>query len=163
MNKDELKKMKKDLENCCISLSKFLMNYCGVYNENIHNINFSHHDVKELMPHIKRVSFEHLIKDKNSLYTGKIIPVKDCYNNIVPYINPMLEIDVTFQIDCEVEVKKEFKDVVLTDELSIYELAKLCKIFKEHNKKREYRVAQKLLKQKRDVGVKQYKKEKLNC
>ena len=162
MNKEELKKLKKELESRCISLTKFLINYCGIYTDNIHNINISHYDVKELMPNLKRISFENLLKYKNGLYTGEFIPVKDYHGNIVPYINPMLDIDISYEIDCEIEKEKEIQPTPLTDDLRAYELAKLCKLFKEHNKKREYRAAQKLLKQKKDSDSKQYKKKKNN-
>ena len=163
MSKEELKKLKKELENNCISLTKFLINYCGIYNEEIHNIKISHHDIKELLPEIKRVSFESLLVNKNSFYTGDIIPVKDCYGNVVPYVNPMLEIDVAVEIDCEkVEHEHLLDDIIIDEDLSSYELVKLCRLFKEYNKKREYRIAHKLLKKEKTDSVKQYKKRKDN-
>lgn len=161
MSKEELKKLKKELENSCISLTKFLINYCGIYNEQIHNIKISHQDIKELLPEIRRVSFESLLGNKNSFYTGDIIPVKDCYGNVVPYINPKLEIEVTLEIDCEkIEEEHLVDEVDINEDLSCYELVKLCRLFKEYNRKREYRLAHKFLKNEKNDSVKQYKKRK---
>lgn len=162
MNKQELKKLRKDLERNCISLTKFLMSYCGIYNEDIHNAKVSHHDVKELMPHVKRVSFESLLQNKDSFYTGNIIPVKDCHGNVVPYVNPMLENDIQFEIDCEIENECDFQNIVLNEDMSTYELANICKMFKEHNMQKEYRAAYRMLKEKKEPKVKQYKKRKSN-
>jgi len=164
MCKEDLINLKKDLEKNCISLTKFLINYCGIYSDDMHNIEISHSDIKELMPQLKRVSFESLLKNKNGFYTGNIIPVKDCCGNVVPYINPMLKVDELSQINCE-KIKEE--KVVKLDpnkKPSIYELAKLCKYYKVHNKLKEYRTTHKLLeKQKEDSNAKQYKKKRYNA
>lgn len=160
MNKQELKKLRKDLERNCISLAKFLVSYCGIYNEDIHSAKISHHDVKELMPHIKRVSFDSLLENKDSFYIGDIIPVKDCYGNVVPYINPMLENDIQFDVFCEIEKEEEFENIIITENMSKYELVELCKKFKEHNMQKEYRAAYRMLKEKKEPKVKQYKKRK---
>lgn len=163
MSKDELIKLKKELQDRCISLTKFLINYCGIYNEEIHNIKISHQDIKELMPEIKRVSFESLLGNKSSFYTGSIISVKDCYGNVVPYVNPMLEIEVTVEIDCELnEEKFSLEEVVIDENLSNYELVKLCRILKEHHKQKEYREAHNLLKRNKGTKIKKYKREKDN-
>lgn len=161
MSSDELIKLKKELEKKCISLTKFLINYCGIYNEEIYNIKISHQDIKELMPELKRVSFESLIGNKSSFYTGSIIPVKDCYGNVVPYVNPMLEIEVIKEIDCEpIDDNFDLDNLDIDGELSKYDLVKLCRVLKEHNKYREYREAHKLLKNTKEEKVKKYKKRK---
>ena len=162
MDKQELKKLSKDLERNCISLTKFLTSYCGLYNDNIYNAEISHHDVKELMPYIKRVSFESLLQNKDSFYTGNIIPVKDCHGNVVPYINPMLENDIQYEIYLETEKEQNLENVVLNEDMGIYELANICKFFKEHNMQKEYRAAYRILKEKKEPKVKQYKKRKNN-
>ena len=162
MNKQELKTLRKDLERNCISLTKFLVSYCGIYNEEIYSAKISHHDVKELMPHIKRVSFDSLLENKDSFYTGDIIPVKDCHGNVVPYINPMLENDFQFDVICEIEKEAEFENIIITENMSKYELSELCKKYKEHNMQKEYRMAYRMLKTKKEPKVKQYKKRKDN-
>lgn len=163
MNKEELKRLKKDLEENCISLTKFLINYCGVYNEDIHNIKIGHKDVKKILPQLKRVSFESLLQNRDSFYIGEIIPVKDYYGNIVPYVNPMLEFDDTLDVDCDiVEQNDTLQNITIDENLNKYELAKLCRYFKKHNMKKEYRIAHKLLKEEKRSKVKQYKREKYN-
>ena len=160
MNRQELKKIKKMLESSYISLTKFLISYCGLYNEKIHSAKISHQDVKELMPHIKRVSFENLLDNTNDFYMGKVIAVKDCHGNVVPYINPVLESDFQINFDCELEKEDVFEEISITDNMSQYELAELCKKFKEHNMQREYRCAYRKLKEKKGTKVKLYKKKK---
>lgn len=163
MNKENLKRLKKDLEKNCISLTKFLINYCGIYHKDIHDMKISHQDVKELMPGLKRVSFESLLENKDSFYIGDIIPVRDSYGNIVPYENPMLEFDDTLNIDCDIEEKNdELENITISDNLNKHELVNLCRYFKKHNMKKEYRKAYKLLKEEKRNKVKQYKREKID-
>ena len=163
MNKNELIKLKKELEKRCISLTKFLINYCGIYNDGLHNIKISHQDIKSLIPNLKRVSFESLLNNKKSFYIGDIIPVKDCQGNVVPYINPMIEYDIAVEFDCKVtEHFEKLEEITIDESLSNYELAKLCRLLKEHHKNREYREVQKLIKKNKDDKVKKYKKEKDN-
>lgn len=114
------------------------------------------------MPQLKRVSFESLLDDKNSFYTGNIIPVKDCYGNIVPYVNPMVSYDIVVDINCGVTEEEILIDIVNDHNLNSYELAKLCKYYKAHNKLKEYRIVNKLLKERKGTRVKQYKKKKNN-
>ena len=161
VNKDDLINLKKELETRCISLTKFLINYCGIYNDEIHNIKISHQDIKTLMPNLKRVSFESLLNNKKSFYIGDIIPVKDCYGNVVPYINPMIEYNVAAEIDCEAtKCCEKLEEITIDETLSNYELVKLCRLLKEHHKTREYREAHKLLKKNKDENVKKYKRQK---
>ena len=163
MSKEELIKLKKELEKRCISLTKFLINYCGIYNDEIYNIKISHQDIKSLMPNLKRVSFESLLNDKKSFYIGDIIPVKDCYGNVVPYINPMIEYNVAAEIDCEVKERcKQLEEITIDENLNNYELARLCRLLKEYHKNREYREIRRLLKRNKDEKVKKYKREKDN-
>lgn len=162
MVKEDLKELKRDLEQRCISLTKFLINYCGIYTENIHDMKISHQDIKELLPQLKRVSFESLLENKKSYYTGSIIPVKDCHGNVVPYVNPMLEYDVVVEFDCETTEEKNINYDNLEENMNLYELAKLCKYFKTHNKMKEYRSVHKKIEEKEEPEVKQYKKRKSN-
>lgn len=161
--KQRIKKVKKELENNCIDLKSFLMCYCGIYNESIKKEKISHKDMKILFPNLVRISFESLLEDKKNLYTGIIIAVKDSYGNVAPYINPDLqEIDyVTEVTDCEQDtITKEVEEIILNEDLSTYELSVLCKRFKDTNRTREFRIAYRLLKSKKDCKIKKYKKEK---
>jgi len=159
MCKEDLINLKKDLEKNCISLTKFLINYCGIYSDDMHNIEISHSDIKELMPQLKRVSFESLLKNKNGFYTGNIIPVKDCCGNVVPYINPMLKVDELSQINCE-KIKEENEvsllggwwdrksqnEIVI---IAINELEKTCHIYEV--KRKSEKINLKTLKDKIEV------------
>lgn len=163
MDKESLKILKKDLENNCISLTKFLINYCGIHNENIHNIKITHDDIKKLIPELKRVSFDILLKNKNSFYVGAVIPVKDCCGNIVPYINPMLEFADLLELECDiVEENDRLENITIDENLNKYELVNLCRYFKKHNMRKEYRKTYKLLKEAKKDKVKQYKREKID-
>jgi len=159
MDKQALITLKKELEFSSISLQKFLINYCGIYNEKFHNIKISHKDIKELLPDLRRVSFESLLRDKTGIYTGDIIPVKDSFNNVVPYKNPMLVYDELIEFDCE--TNKEEKAITMetiNEDLSTYELSQLCKYFKTHNRMKEYRATYKILKKKKEQEKKYSKK-----
>ena len=161
MDKQALINLKRELESSCISLQKFLINYCGIYNEKFHNMRISHQDIKELLPDLKRVSFESLLKDKNAIYTGDIIPVKDGFNNVVPYKNPMMVYEELVEFDCEAD--KEEKVITMeaiNENLSVYQLSELCKYFKTHNRMKEYRAAYKILKRKKDQENNKHNKVK---
>ena len=163
MSSEEIKKLNKEMENMCISLKKFLILYCGIFNEEIHNIKLSHQDIKELMPYIKRVSFEKILKNKTWLYSGDVIAVKDSYGNLAPYMNPMLEVSFPIEFDCEIAKEdKDIEDLLLDDNLNFYELRKLCKYYKEHNKLKEYRIAYRLLKEQKGSNKVLYKKKRDN-
>jgi len=162
-NKEDLIKLLNEVKDNSISLHKFLINYCGVHNEKMHDLKIGHHHVKHLMPNIKRVGFEELLKRKNEIYMGNIIIVKDSFGNIAPYINPMLEIDKVSEIDFEIiKTDTKMEEIIIDEHLNIYELSKLCRYFKEHHKSKEYREAHKLLLEEKEPSSKQYKKEKYN-
>jgi len=159
-NRSELENLKKEMKSMCISLQKFLINYCGIYNEKIYDIKITHQDIKELMPQIKRISFEELLKNKKDLYVGNIIAVKDSLGNVVPYVNPMLELNEISQIYCK-EYKEEeiIPDIIFDKKLCLYDLVKVCRYYKVHNKLKEYRIAHKLLEEE-NTSTKQYKKKR---
>ena len=64
MNKKELISLKKELEKNCISLTKFLISYCGITNKDIHSMKISHQDITKLMPQLKiwMISLRHIWK-----------------------------------------------------------------------------------------------------
>lgn len=163
------KELEKELKGICISLRKFLILYCNVYDETIYNKKMSHNDVKTLIPDLRRVSFQSLIGNKRSLYTGSIVAVMDSYGNVLPYIAPKIQddflpqfydykLDLTY--DCD--KKNKLEEIIISEDLSRYELVLLCKYYKNNNRIGEYRIANKLLKMKKGGKVKKYKKEKFN-
>lgn len=161
-NRSEIENFKKAMKNMCISLEKFLINYCGIYSEEFHNIKITHQDIKKLIPNLKRVSFEYLIGNKKELYIGNVIAVKDSLENIVPYVNPMLEITEIKEVQCEKKKEEVIKEIIIDENISFYEALELCRYYKTHNKLKEYRIVHKILENLKDPEIKQYKKKKDN-
>lgn len=159
----ESRKIEKELRKVSISLNKFLVLYCGVPKERLIDIRMSHRDIKSVFPVLKGISFEVAYKDRNSLALGKIVIVTDSYGNIGPYIVPeTLTLGQDFDL---VQTKKQeiLENVILSENLSRYELVLLCRYYKKHNRQEEYWIATRLLKKKKDADkVKTYKKEKYN-
>ena len=150
-----------ELRKKSMSIKKFLYYYCGISGESLKNINLSHSDIKLLMPDLKRVSYEYVLNNMSELYVGNIICVIDSYNNIAPYITPVL-----CETECFINVEKNTNDndkkitnIILSEDLTIYELSILCKQYKRLGRMKEYRIAHDILKSKKSP-VKQYKKEK---
>lgn len=158
MNKEQLIKLKKELEGENISLAKFLMNYCGIYNKKIYALKISHQDIKKLIPGLKRVSFDYLQNNIHELFNGNVIAVKDSFGNIVPYVNPKLDIEKMREITCKECIEENLPEKEVNECLSTYELTEICRAFRK-NKGTEYRQASQLLKN-RKCKVKSYKKKK---
>lgn len=154
--------LRKDFDQI-ISLKKFLSVYCGIENEYLYKQKISHQDIKELLPEIKRCSFEYVYKHKNEVMIGTIILVEDCFNCIIPYFSP-LEIKMG-QPNVSVEENKVSKKQMIIEEaismenLSRYELSELCKYYKRTKNAAKYRAAHKLLKEKKETS-KEYRKQK---
>lgn len=161
-NKNKMNKLIKELYDNGISLRKFLLYYCGLSIENYKNIKLSHSDIKVLMPYLKKVSYEYLLSNKSELYNGNIVAVIDSYNNIAPYITPkMVKENDLVNIDVKREKNKNIiKNAILNENLNTYELSELCKAYKKVGRFKEYRIAHNLLKSKKDLKVKKYKKQK---
>lgn len=167
-NKQKLKFLKKEMSRISIDLKIFLLNYCGIYNENLFNNKVRHKDIKELLPNLRRVSFDSLIGDIKKLYNGEIIAVRDSFGYVLPYINPKIDIiDIDYsKINNDFNQEKEVENHTIDKNLSIEELIILCKRLKQYRKIQQYREVSKLLKNKIEqeeyCKVKQYKREKNN-
>ena len=156
--KNDLKKLEKDLDENSISLKKFLILYCGISASSLDNIRLSHNDIKILMPNLKRSSFEYLLNNMKNLYVGKVIAVKDAYGVVLPYVCPKIE-----EISNPTIIannNNELGKIEINKDLKLYQLCLLSKKLKKFKKYREYRNATKLIKTKVDYKAKQYKKEK---
>ena len=75
--KNEIRKYEKELRKNSVTLTKFLISYCGINESKLKDSKISHKDLKELMPNLKRVSFEWLMDNKGLVDVGNIIPVID--------------------------------------------------------------------------------------
>lgn len=147
-----LKKLKARMDERCISLNKFLMLYCGIYNEDLYNLKLSHDDIKEILPKLRRTSFDFLLSNGRDFYVGNVIPVKDSFGCVVPYITPTLDNFISEDC-CDFGEYKDVHDeklekVIISEELSKYELIELCRYYSFKGKINEYRIAHRILKRK---------------
>lgn len=155
--KSELRNLQKFLKNNSISLKKFLIIYCNIDCDSLLEIELSHKDIKILIPDLKRISFESLCNDVRLLYTGKVIAVEDSYGNIVPYVCPEQKDNSNPTIQsCKRNIFDELENLIFNNNLNRYQLSILCKKLKENKKIRDYRIAKKLIKSKKDFKTKKY-------
>lgn len=151
MDKDEkIKFLKKELDENSISLKKFLLIYYGMCDLELYNKPIKHQDIKKLFPYIKRVSFESLLLDKNLLYSGDIIAVKDSCGNVAPYINPKLNDlenipNIEYSSDYIDPNDERIKKILMNEDLTKHELYMLSKLLKRGKRKKELRDIQKRL------------------
>lgn len=122
-----------------ISLSKFLTHYYELHDANI--LNMTHDDIKNLFPQIKRLSFDYAKKNKDSLASGKIIMVKDCKGDIIPYVCPKAIVKSETTIDTEIvsfpcsrKVKQTYEKLSKEElkDLTNWELIKLLRNYRKH-------------------------------
>ena len=163
--KNEVRKYEKELRENSISLIKFLVNYCGISETSLDNSKITHKDIKQLIPNLKRVGFDWLMDNRILVDVGKILPVVDITGNIVPYIRPSMEnenfIDVTSTK--EEKYQKAIEDLVIDEDLKPYQISLLCNKYKVARRFREYKILNRLLKNKlreQNKGVKEYKIKK---
>ena len=162
----ESRKIEKELKKTSISLNKFFATYCGITEDNFIKKKMNHHDIKTLMPYLRRMGLLEVYKNKDWLASGKVIIVSDSYGNIAPYIVSSINIidqNINFENNKNNSREEKLEKVILDENFSRYELVLLCRYFKEHKREEEYWVANRLLKKKKDSEkVKAYKKEKYN-
>lgn len=146
-NKNMLNDLKSEQS---VTLKTFLISYCGIYNETLFKSKLCHEDIKFLLPDLKRVSYDYVMKNIEQVYTGKIILVKDSYNHLAPYINPKLEECYDIEIDdCAEEFSNNdsnFDKVIDVENLNLYELNELRKKYKSDKRFNEYRRVCKIIK-----------------
>ena len=159
MKDKDISKLIFEMKKNSISLKKFLIVYCGLYNENMVNSNLSHKDIKILLPEIRRISFEKLVSNRYMLYNGEVIAVKDSNDSVLPYINPKLKIDEISYYDCECDQRIE--DVIPSniEDLNIYSLEKLLKESKDNKDLVSLKKVRNIILQ-RTSRVKEYKYKK---
>ena len=163
--KNEVRKYEKELRENSISLIKFLINYCGISAISLENSKITHKDIKQLIPNLKRVSFDWLMENRVLVDVGKIIPVIDITGSVVPYIRPSMQkenlIDVTSTK--EEKYQKAIEDLVINEDLEPYQISLLCNKYKVARRFKEYRILNRILKSKlreQNKSVKKYKIKK---
>lgn len=156
----KIKTLYNEMDFNCISIHKFLVLYCGISGDKLKDKKISHEELKILLPHIKRTSFDQILNNKKLMYTGDIITVKDSFGQIIPYEKPIIEdkeMDFNYELDSK---DKEIENIIIDEDLNKYELVNLCRYFKYLGRMKEYRVTHRLLKKLKDPNVKKYKIKK---
>lgn len=136
-----------------ITLVRFLNTYLNIDNENLSKI--THKDIKELMPNLKRCSFKYAIENKELVYSGHIILVKDRLNNVVPYIKPNI-ITTKFRNNVSMTIKE---NKVIKD---IYEMSnnELYKVMVRTKSPKQLKELKKEIKNRKKMEEKKYDKHK---
>ena len=150
----------KEMNDNCISIQKFLVLYCGINCESFGEKKIGHEDIKMLLPHLKRTSCTKILENKNKIYIGDIIAVKDSFGQIIPYEKPLIE-EINMEFNSELcSEDKKIENIILDENLNKHQLASLCKCFKHLGKMKEYRIANRLLKGMKLPSTKKYKTKK---
>ena len=159
MQKNQIKQLEK--EGMCISLKQFLISFCGISDESVKDIKMSHKDIKELMPDLKRISYEELLYDKSVLYYGEVILVKDSYGGFAPYVKPEIIESTPLSFDHEFSCNNKIESSEKPNRKeTIYDLTILCNQLKKYRRYKDYKEACSKLKE-IELGTKSYKRRKL--
>ena len=141
-DKEQLKELLITLKKTSLSLRKFLILYYGI-NIDSHG-KLSHNDIKYLFPHIRRVSFEYVLDNRENTFNGNITCVFDSFNNPAFYERPNIKLfDEIEYIETTKESDKNLKNIN-----RIHEYREVYKILKE--KKQKNLKKEKILKEDRD-------------
>ena len=168
MEKKDKDKLKRLEEVYSISLKSFLISRCGIWDKSIIEKKLTHKDIKILFPHLKRTSFEYVLKNVKDLCIGNVFLVKDSIGNSAVYFKPELNeltdsdyLEMEECGDIKITDDKFFKAVEL-ENLTLYELTVLSKKYKEEGRITEYRKVCRIIKKNSDViARKEYKKKKV--
>lgn len=163
-SRNSRRKLESELEGLCISLHKFLVLYYGISDEVVSKIDMiSHKDASILIPSIMTYDVYNYTNIED-LYIGGVIAVIDSYGKIELYIPPRNNDLVPFcDYDYKEIVNKEnfrLENLLINENLSKYDLVLLCRYYRKNNRIKEYRIANKLLKEK-VLSIKKYKKKKI--
>jgi len=144
-----------------VDLISFLCNYYGIVSDSLKNNKLSHIDVKILFPNIIHIGFKELKRNYHKIHNDDVILVRDYKGEVLPYINPRLDIDkfisiVPMKIDNE---KIDISDIEL-DKLSKDELLKLRKKLKKNQKNRDENVIVREIRRKKNHQIIKYKTKK---
>ena len=145
-----------------IDLISFLSNYYGIVNNNLKINQLTHSDIKILFPYIKRSSFRDLKKDSMSIYKGDMVMVYDCKGNILPYINPHLDIHEYVIPNANYALKEviNINDGCL-NQMSKKQLLKLRSFLRKKHQFSDEKVVVDVIRNKKDYQVIKYKRKKM--
>lgn len=132
---------KKKSSYYALSLKDFLIKYYGIDCRMVDKL--THKELKEIIPDIKRYPMDLVDKNKNLIYQGEVIMVKDKNNYTLAYVNPRRNGLIFDEIKLlEIEYKEEPEESINLDfleELSLYELRECLIEAKKSHKEKEYR------------------------
>ena len=148
-----------------ISIKKFLKIYMGINDSKILDSRISHKDLKYLYPSLKRLPYDYAFSDMKKILSGDIILVVDDFNTYIPYEAPEAQFNVDLIDKYGEYTDNDFRDKHILkkeelEELSTYELSKICRVCKKNNRSRDYRIAYRILKSKKEEKQKTDKHKK---
>lgn len=160
--------MKNDLKEYGISIKKFLKIYMGISDEKLLNSKISHKDIKVLIPNLIRLPYDYVLKNMKDILSGEVIIVVDDFGNYIPYKTPTAQFDIledSFyreknELESDLSTKIAYEEL---EKLNTYQLSEVCKKYKKHNRNKEYRIAYRILKKKKENEQKtsKYRKGKI--
>lgn len=162
--KFKLRKIKRELtklkENNGMSVNKFLIRFFGI---KIGKLKISHADISILIPNLETINLDTILKNKSLIYTGEAILIIDSFGSVQCYITPEItEYEENVMNSKNNDKDLKLKNIVLSEDLSRYELSILCKYYKGTKEFSKYRIVRDLLKMKKDENsVEKYKNKKL--
>lgn len=142
-----------------ISYKKYLRTFYGIGSNKMEGKKFTHAQLKQVFPFLELSSFDGVASDRESIFRGDIIMVRDGYHNLAPYIVPRVECEdygeltVTFDNGMEV-IYTGIKELNLTELYILAHKLKKCQKYDEAKK------VNRMLKAKKDPKVKSYKRRK---
>lgn len=151
-------KQKRNKES--ISIKKFLRLYYGIIDENLLNSKITHKALKILIPELKRLPFDYSFKNEEKIANGEILLVIDCNGIIIPYESPKAVKDIDdIEKNKNYNSKKEkaIEEIIELENLNIYQLAMLCRKYKDEHRIKEYRLTYRVLKEKKQKKEKSKK------
>ena len=143
--------------NNVITLSKFLSRYANLTGEDL--VNMTHEEVRVLLPHFKRTTFEYIEKNEDELANGNILLVSDG-KKVIPYFAPELTQDETkTQVIRKMEKRTNEDNIIDYTSLSVFELKKLLR--KKFNSGKNKSGAKKELEKRGVILRKKYNRNKV--
>ena len=155
--------MKDKLRENGISIKKFLRLYLGINDPKVLDSRISHKALKYLCPSLKRLPYNYVFNNIKLVLSGDIVVVIDDYGSYIPYESPQAQFNIdenyTYK-EPEKAEKQDPKEMLQVEELekcSTFELSKICDSYKKANRTRDYRIAYRVLKNKKEKEKKSEK------
>ena len=145
----------KYIKDYAISIKKFLRLYMGVNDSRIMDARISHKDLRYLTPNLKRLPYKYVASDMKMVLSGNIIIIIDDYGNYIPYISPEAQFNIATSLSYRESKQNEKiskKDILMEEELEKLrpeQLSEICKEYKRTNRGKDYNIAYRVLRRKK--------------